>query len=171
MALFLNRILYAIYEVDCITNKLVYRLIACTFGRFLYGIPFIRRKMDYKSLCNKTEIPKSAFKYNKLSLFIFALPIFLVFNVVTIVVGSPINLLYTKSPIFIVLLISITFLISFLLDNYFFWNEDRYLTFFPAFKKEHLIKRLVWIVGTFVALVLLSMMNIKAFCYIINASK
>lgn len=177
IALFLNRILYAIYEVWICSNQLVSWLVDWTFGRLLYSIPFIRKKMneregvtDYKSLSNKLQIPKSAFLYNKLSIFIFVLPIFGVLNVVTIMIGSPLKRFYIQSPIFITLFVSV-FWVSFFLDNYFFWNEDRYLTYFPAFKKEHLIKRLAWIVGTFASLVLLSVVNIKVFCYIINASK
>lgn len=177
IALFLNRILYAIYEVWIFSNQFVYWFVSWTFGRPLYSIPFIRKRIneregvtDYKSLSNNLKIPESAFLYNKLSIFIFALPIFAVLNGVTIIIGTPLKWLYTKSPIFIVLFISV-FLISFFLNNYFFWNEDRYLTFFPSFKKEHIIKRLAWIVGTFAALVLLTVLNIRTFCYIINASK
>lgn len=177
IALFLNRILYAIYEVWIFSTQLVYWFVDWTFGRLLYSIPFIRKRIneregvtDYKSLSNKIKIPKSAFIHNELSIFIFVLPIFAVLNGVTIIISNPLKRLYTKSPVFIVLFISV-FLISFFLDNYFFWNEDRYLTFFPSFKKEHIIKRLAWIVGTFAALVLLTVLNIKTFCYIINASK
>lgn len=114
----------------------------------LYSIPFIRKRIneregvtDYKSLSKIYKIPKSAFIHNELSIFIFVLPIFAVLNGVTIIISNPLKRLYTQSPVFIVLFISV-FLISFFLDNYFFWNEDRYLTFFPSFKKEHIIKRL-----------------------------
>ena len=124
---------------------------------------------DYKALIKKFETPSYAFRYNKLSLFIFFLPISLFLNIATIVIGNPVKLLYTKSVIFLPLLISITMLLSFLSDNYFFWNKDKYLTFFPTFKKESLLKRLAWIIGTFASLGLLLALNIKLFCYIINA--
>lgn len=71
IALFLNRILYAIYEVWTFSNQLVYWFVGWTFGRPLYSIPFIRKRIneregvtDYKSLSNKFKIPKSAFIYN-----------------------------------------------------------------------------------------------------------
>lgn len=176
IAIFVNRILYAIYEVWVFMERFFSWIVNNTLGRLLYSIPFIRKRInkregvdDYQALIKKFETPSCAFRYNKLSLFIFFLPISLFLNIATIVIGNPVKLLYTKSVIFLPLFISITMLLSFLLDNYFFWNKDKYLTFFPAFKKESLLKRIAWIIGTFASLGLLLVLNMKLFCYIINA--
>lgn len=176
IALLVNRFLYAIYDVWTFFLWVIDWLVDWSFGRPLYSIPFIRKKINeregvdnYISLRRKWKIPKSAFCYNKLSIFIFILPLFLFLNVATIIIGNPLKLLYTKNVVWcVVLLISIIMLPSFILDEYFFWRKDRYLTFFSIFKKEHLIKRIAWVVGTFAMLILLLVVNVKLFCYIME---
>ena len=104
------------------------------------------------------------------SILFFFLPMSLLLNVVIIIVGKPMILLYSNS-IGIVSLIVVTVLLSGWLSDYFFWKNDRHHAFVKTFMKEKLIKRIAWVVGTLAALVLLSVVNIKVFCYIINASK
>lgn len=175
IAVFVNRILYAIYEVWKFMDSIISWVVDWTFGRPFYSIPVIKKKMnkdwdvnDYKALSKKFRTPQYAFRYNKLSIFVFFLPISLFLNIATIVIGGPLKKLYAPNAVLFASLISIIMVPSFLLDNYFFWNKDRYLTFFPAFKKESLLKRIAWIIGTFASLGLLLVLNIKLFCHIIN---
>ena len=177
-ALLANRILYTIYEVWTIHLRFTTWIVDWTFGRPLYNISFIREKINkrygvenYKSLKKRFKIPKLSFRYNKPSLFIFILPISLLFNVATIIIGNPLKLLYTKSYVFNIILIVTIILLSTLLAEHFFWRKERYQTFFSTFKNEKLIIRIAWIVGTFVTFVLLSVVNIKLFYYIIEAHK
>lgn len=144
IAVFVNRALYAIYEVWIFMDSFIHWIVDWTFGRPSYSIPYIKKKMnkdwgvnDYKALSKKFRTPQYAFRYNKLSIFIFFLPISLFLNIATIVIGNPLKILYAKSAVLFALQISIIMVPSFLLDNYFFWNKDRYLTFFPAFKKQY----------------------------------
>lgn len=163
-----NRTLYAVYEVWIFFMWVV----DWTFGYPLYSILFFKKRInkvngveDFKSYRKRMQIPKRAFLPNRLVLLMFFLPIFLLFNILTIVFGGPLTLFYRINP-FLFILIAIIVALSGFLCHYFYERENRFLVFFSKFEKEHLSKRIIWIVATFATIVLLIVANIKMFCYI-----
>ncbi len=172
-----NRVLYAIYEVWILLNRLLSWLFDWTFGRPLYSIPFVRKRInkvndvkEYESFKKGLEIPNTAFMPNKLAYFIFFLPISLLFNIITIVVGSPLTLLYCTFP-FPFIMIAIIMALSILLCHYFYERDNRYLVFFNRFEKDSMLKRVIWVIGTFFAFILLLVLNLKLMFYNIDMGR
>lgn len=67
-----NRVLYAIYEVWVLLTRLLTWLFDWTFGRPMYSISFVRKRInkvngvkEYESFKKGLEIPKTAFLPNK----------------------------------------------------------------------------------------------------------
>lgn len=172
-----NRVLYAIYEVWVLLTRLLAWLFDWTFGRPMYSIPFVRKRInkvngvkEYESFKKGLEIPKTAFLPNKLVFFVFFLPISLLFNIVTIVVGSPLTLLYCTFP-YPFIMITIIMALSILLCHYFYERDNRYIVFFNRFEKDSLLKRVVWVIGTFFAFILLLALNLKLMFNIIDMGR
>ena len=172
-----NRVLYAIYEVWILLNRLLSWLFDWTFGRPLYSIPFVRKRInkvndvkEYESFKKGLEIPNTAFMPNKLAYFIFFLPILLLFNIITIVVGSPLTLLYCTFP-FPFIMIAIIMALSILLCHYFYERDNRYIVFFNRFEKDSMLKRVIWVIGTFFAFILLLVLNLKLMFYNIDMGR
>ena len=125
---------------------------------------------EYESFKKGLEIPKTAFLPNKLVFFVFFLPISLLFNIVTIVVGSPLTLLYCTFP-YPFIMITIIMALSILLCHYFYERDNRYIVFFNRFEKDSLLKRVVWVIGTFFAFILLLALNLKLMFNIIDMGR
>ena len=172
-----NRILYAIYEVWLLSalfiNWFVYWVFVCP-------LDYIKKKKkkgvkieEYKyckSFKRRMIKPKYQFLYNQLSLFIFFLPLFLLLNVVIIILGNPLSHVY-NNPISLLFLLFIAIGGAGLLCDYFFWNKNRYLKFFSTFRKESLAKRIVWVIGAFVGLFLLAVIDLNLMFYIMDINR
>lgn len=184
---FVNRALFSINDMGAALCYLISLLVYWLLWRSFCSIPFIKRWLkksfkddDYRSIVEKFDdwspynSSKSFYRmYShdyRVSILFFFLPISLLLNVVIIIVGKPMILLYSNS-IGIVFLIVVTVLLSGWLSDYFFWKNDRHHAFVKTFMKEKLIRRIAWVVGTLVALVLLSVVNIRLFVYIVDMQK
>ena len=61
--------------------------------------------------------------------------------------------------------------LSILLCHYFYERDNRYVVFFNRFEKDSLLKRVVWVIGTFFAFILLLALNLKLMSYNIDMGK
>ena len=61
--------------------------------------------------------------------------------------------------------------LSILLCHYFYERDNRYIVFFNRFEKDSLLKRVVWVIGTFFAFILLLALNLKLMFNIIDMGR
>lgn len=184
---FVNRMLFSIFDIGAalcyMSSFLVYWLLYrpiysnCVIKKMLIrkiGEKEYMKRRKFSNGWSPYESPislyRSYYQEQKISIAFFSLPISLLLNVVAIIVGNPLIRLYSTG-VGLMFLIVLIILLSSWLSEYFFWKKDKHYGFIKIFMKENLIKRLAWIVGTFAALVLLTVLNIKTFYYIINVSK
>lgn len=180
-----NRVLFSIFDLAtplyCLISWFVYRAIWRPYN----SIPFIQKRIkksfgeDYDSLVKWYEdwspykSPEAFYRVywqeHKISTWFLFLPISLFLNVVTLIVGNPLRRLYNIEVGLMFLAVLIVLLSSWL-GEFLFWKKDRHYEYVKIFLKENFIKRLVWIIGTLVALVLLTVIDFRLLGYIIGAN-
>ena len=165
---FLNWLLYSLYNMLYYASLLIYEIVALLFMRPLYSLPCWRNRLkkkgfnsfkDWKrftidSLYHTMDSPTSGFTLyylSGLSLALFSLPIYLLFNLCILIFGwSTFRIL--MHPIVITALGCVP---AWILIEVVFWKKDRYLGYFAIFEKESRKKKIAWAVGVFFGLLLL----------------
>ena len=173
---FLNRLLYSLYNLMYFSGLLIYTTLELLVQRPLYCLPFWKRRLkekygintfkEYKDsakavLYKTIDGPSTGFTLyylTGLAVLLFALPIYLVINVWLICYGPIVGR-------HLILVIGLGIVPSWIIGYLTYWKKDRYLNYFAAFKKEGKKKKIVWTVGTTLALCLLIVANFMLMRY------
>ena len=171
---FLNRLLYSLYNLMYFLGIPIYAAVELLVQRPLYCLPFWKRHLkkqyginsfeEYKNrtrsgLYKTIDHPASGFTLyylTGLALLLFALPIYLVINIGGICYGPQ---AYDIVGRHLLLVVGLGIVPSWIIGYLTYWKKDRYLNYFAAFKKEGKKKKIVWTVGTTLALCLLIVAN------------
>lgn len=176
---FANRILYALYEPVGLVKRIIYWIL-CWLSKVtsLIWKKVNNNHREYDSLKKITEdlflhyTPKDSYICSQdVSTLLCILPVSLFLNLATIVIGYPLKILYAPNIVCTILLVIILILSASLLSEYFFWRKDRHYAFISSFKKESLVKRVAWVVGTYASIVSLIVIDIKLLSYIDKVHK
>lgn len=172
---FLNRQLYSLYNLLYFSGLPIYAAVELLVERPLFCLPCWKRRLkekygintfkEYKErtrclLYKITDNPTSGFTQYYLAglaLLLYALPIYLVINVWMIFYGPQAFDVIGKHLIFCV---GLGIVPSWILCDLVYWKKDRYLIYFAAFKKEDSKTKIVWTIGTTIALCLLIAANL-----------
>lgn len=170
----LNWILYSLHNLLYFSGLPISAAVELLVARPLFCLSCWKRRLkekygintfqEYKERmrCMSYEItdnPKSGLTLSYLSdlaLLFFALPIYLVINVWAIYYGQQAFDVIGKHLVFVV---SLGIVPSWVLCYFVFWKKDRYLYYFGAFEKENRKTKIVWTIGTTLALCLLIVSN------------
>ena len=177
---FLNRLLYSLYNLMYFSGLLIYTTLELLVQSPLYCLPFWKRHLkkqyginsfkEYKDrtrsgLYKTLDHPASGFTLyylTGLALLLFALPIYLVINIGVICYGPhALDIVGTH----LILVIGLGIVPSWIIGYLTYWKKDRYLNYFAAFKIEGKKKKIVWTVGTTLALCLLIVANFMLMRY------
>ena len=179
--IFLNRILYSLYNLLYFSGIPIYTTVELFVMRPLFYLPCWKKRMkekygintfqEYKKMTRSMvhkiiDIPASGFMLSYLSglaLLLFALPIYLVINVWMIFYGPQSYDIIGKQLIFGV---GLGIVPSWILGEFVFWKKERYLYYFGAFEKEDHKTKIVWTIGTTLAFCLLILaLFLLMWCY------
>ena len=178
---FLNRLLYALYNLILFSGLPIYAAVELLVERPLFCLPCWKRRLKEKYGINTfqeykkrtrcmsyiiTDNPASGFTLYYLSglaLLLFSLPIYLVINIFMIYYGQQAFYAIGRHLVFVV---GLGIVPSWILCHLVFWRKDRYLYYFGVFEKEDRTTKIVWTIGTTLALCLLIVSNlILMWCY------
>ena len=167
---FLNRLLYSLYNLMYFSGLPIYAAVELLVQRPLYCLPFWKRHLkkqyginsfkEYKDwarsgLYKTIDHPASGFTLyylTALALLLFALPIYLVINILMICYGPQ---AYDIVGRHLAIVVGLGIVPSGIIGYLVYWKKDRYLNYFAVFEKEGKIKKIAWTIGTAIALCLL----------------
>ena len=173
---FLNRLLYSLYNLMYFSGLPIYATLELLVQRPLYCLPFWKRHLkkqygintfkEYKDwtrsgLYKTLDHPASGFTLyylTGLALLLFALPIYLVINVWLICYGPIVGR-------HLLLVVGLGIVPSWIIGHLVYWKKDRYLNYFAVFEKESKKTKIVWTIGTALALCLLIVANFMLMWY------
>lgn len=170
---FLNRLLYSFYNLMYFSSLPIYAAVELLVQRPLYCLPFWKRRLkekygistfkEYKdrtrSMYKTSNNPTQGFTLYFLAgfaLLLFALPIYLVFNILMLLYGAQASDIPGRH---LILVVALGIVPSWIIGELVYWKEDRYLNYFAIFEKEDRKKKIAWTVGTTLALCLLIVAN------------
>lgn len=177
---FLNRLLYSLYNLMYFSGLPIYAAVELLVQRPLYCLPFWKRRLkekygintfkEYKDwarsgLYKTLDHPASGFtRYylTGLALLLFVLPIYLVINVWMICYGPQ---AYDIVGRHLLLVVGLGIVPSWIVGHLVYWKNDRYLNHFAVFEKESKKTKIVWTIGTALALCLLIVANFTLMWY------
>ena len=113
---------------------------------------------------------KKIYDRQNIATLVLYLPISIFVDVIAIIINPPLMQVCTQRWN-LVLLIIVKVLFSALLSNYFFWRKNKYLSYFKTFEKEHLTKRIVWVIGASVGMFLLAVIDLNLMFYIMDINR
>ena len=178
---FLNRLLYSLYNLMYFSGLPIYATLELLVQRPLYCLPFWKRHLkkqyginsfkEYKDrtrsgLYKIVDSPTSGFirfSLTGLALLLFALPFYLVINIWMICYGPQ---AYDIVGRHLLLVVGLGIVPSWIIGELVYWKKDRYLNYFAVFEKESKKTKIVWTIGTTLALCLLIVTNfVLMWCY------
>ena len=178
---FLNRLLYSLYNLMYFSGLPIYAAVELLVQRPLYCLPFWKRHLkkqyginsfeEYKDrtrsgLYKTLDHPASGFTLyclTGLALLLFALPFYLVINIWMICYGPQ---AFDVVGRHLVLVVGLGIVPSWIIGHLVYWKKDRYLNYFAVFEKESKKTKIVWTIGTTLALCLLIITNfVLMWCY------
>ena len=177
---FLNRLLYSLYNLMYFSGLPIYAAVELLVQRPLYCLPFWKRHLkkqyginsfeEYKDrtrsgLYKTLDHPASGFTLyylTGLALLLFALPFYLVINIWMICYGPQ---AFDVVGRHLVLVVGLGIVPSWIIGHLVYWKKDRYLNYFAVFEKESKKTKIVWTIGTALALCLLIVANFMLMWY------
>lgn len=177
---FLNRVLYSLYNLIYYSGLPIYAAVELLVQRPLYCLPFWKRHLkkqyginsfkEYKDwarsgLYKTIDHPASGFTLHYLTVFallLFALPIYLVINIWMICYGPQ---AYDIVGRHLALVVGLGIVPSGIIGYLVYLKKDRYLNYFAVFEKESRKTKIVWTIGTTIALCLLIVANFTLMWY------
>lgn len=178
---FLNRLLYSLYNLIYFSGLPIYAAVELLVERPLYCLPCWKRRLkdkygihtfkEYKErtrcmLYKTADNPTSGFTLYYLAglaLLLFALPIYLVISIWMICYGPQAFDIIGRH---LIIVVGIGIVLSWILGDWVYWRKNRYLNYFAAFEKEGSKIKIVWMIGTALALCLLIVANFMLiWCY------
>ena len=177
---FLNRLLYSLYNLMYFSGLPIYAAVELLVQRPLYCLPFWKRRLkekygintfkEYKDrtrsgLYKTLDHPASGFTLyclTGLALLLFALPFYLVINIWMICYGPQ---AYDIVGRHLLLVVGLGIVPSWIIVHLVYWKKDRYLNYFAVFEKESKKTKIVWTIGTALALCLLIVANFMLMWY------
>ena len=177
---FLNRLLYSLYNLMYFSGLPIYAAVELLVQRPLYCLPFWKRRLkekygintfkEYKDrtrsgLYKTLDHPASGFTLyclTGLALLLFALPFYLVINIWMICYGPQASDIVGRH---LLLVVGLGIVPSWIIGHLVYWKKDRYLNYFAVFEKESKKTKIVWTIGTALALCLLIVANFMLMWY------
>ena len=168
--MFLNRLLYSLYNLIYYSGLLIYAAVELLMQRPLYCLPFWKKRLkekygintfkEYKDsarciLYKSIDHPASGFTLYYLAglaLLLLALPIYLVINIWMICYGPN---AYEIVGRHLILVVGLGIVPSWIIGDIVYWKKNRYLSYFATFEKEDIKTKIAWTIGTTLALCLL----------------
>ena len=184
---FANRILYSVYDALSFLNLIIiwfiYWLLVYPFFYILFIIKRMKKASEKKdngsfrkevnellSHFDPYSYAKKIYDRQNIATLVLYLPISIFVDVIAIIINPPLMQVCTQRWN-LVLLIIVKVLFSALLSNYFFWRKNKYLFYFKTFEKEHLTKRIVWVIGASVGMFLLAVIDLNLMFYIMDINR
>ena len=184
---FANRILYSVYDALSFLNLIIiwfiYWLLVYPFFYILFIIKRMKKASEKKdngsfrkevnellSHFDPYSYAKKNYDRQNIATLVLYLPISIFVDVIAIIINPPLMQVCTQRWN-LVLLIIVKVLFSALLSNYFFWRKNKYLSYFKTFEKEHLTKRIVWVIGASVGMFLLAVIDLNLMFYIMDINR
>lgn len=172
---FWNRVYFSLY---CIlyffTHYFLGMILKYLFYRPMSTLPIFKRRLTKHRLTTQTwieqvdyfyENPRSGFLMfftNAAITYVIYLLFFLFINIIYVVYGTSIRvLIFEHLELFVSIILG--FSVSFC--HIVIWKNNRYLSFFSFYKKESRIKRVIWSIGTFLFLIILTTIVFLTFRY------
>ena len=178
--MFLNRLLFSLYNLIYFFGLPIYAAVELLMQRPLYCLPFWKKRLkekygintfkEYKDrtrgiLYKNIDHPASGFTLyylGALALLLLALPIYLVINIWMICYGPH---AYEIVGRHLILVVGLGIVPSWIIGDLVYWKKNRYLKYFAAFEKEGRKSKIVWTIGTTLALCLLIVANFMLMWY------
>lgn len=173
---FWNRVYYAAYSIHYVFSCYIIDIIIYPIERLFYSIlnciPAIKRRNKREGITFKStketahkqyHNPESGhFMYyvNGFFSLVQALPFLLCISILEYYLGGCIREWWFNNLAMNLILI---WGICLLLQYFFAWKHDRYLTYFAAFEKEGTRKRVVWTIGLLIVFVAMLVLTVYIF--------
>mgnify|MGYP003483724512 CR=1 FL=1 len=132
-----------------------------------YGINSFKEYKDRtrSGLYKIVDSPTSGFirfSLTGLALLLFALPFYLVINIWMICYGPHASDIVGRH---LIIVVALGIVPSWIIGDLVYWKKNRYLKYFAAFEKEGRKSKIVWTIGTTLALCLLIVANFMLMWY------